>query len=784
MALRHTVSQDADLIFNYLNVLMCRFYPYHYAPRASDFYDIDKFEFHFSIGKPFKPFDQLMGVLPAASAHALPLFYRKLMTDALSPILDFYPADFQVDINGKRFAWQGICKLPFIEESRLLAEIAKVEHTLTDEERRRNSFGRDVLFVHISHPLGEGINSFCKKVNGDTKLLEGEVIGKIDPKFSDGMNGFICLSDKSVWPVEIHSPIEGMKMIAKNGVLSVFYHNPPFHSHIPRPLPGVILFEEGLRNMRGGSEKRKLIGGAFVANKIGAPREQNKGDGNQIRAHGLQETKIELSVDLLQEIRAKVKPNWLHPRIIADVSTNGLQGTKTEVNVDGGEEIRTEVNSNVVQHVKTEVMSRKQNRKGKKQNLGEAGDDPHKGVEKFDGSGPSEQNKGDGNKAGATGLQGTITEVNANVFEGTKAEVNADGLQGIRTEVNANGVQGIKAEVNVDGLQGLRTEVTASGVQDVKTEVISRKRKWKAKKKKLAEGGDGPDKGVEKFESIAPSEQNKGDGNQAGSTGLQGTITEGCTNVFQGTKPEVNTDGLQGKKTEANKDGLQGIRTEVNASGVQDVKTEVLSRWKRKSKKKKLGEGGDALQKVDDVHMGVEKFDSNASSNQNKVEGNQDDADRLQETITEVNANVLQGIKPEVNADRLLGIRAEVNANGLQDVKSEVVSRKRKRKSKKMKSGERGVAKFEGSCPSEQNERNGNQGGGADGSQGTITEGNANGFLGTKPEVNANGSAGVEIEVEGIKTEAKSSKRKPRAKKRKQNKIDSALTNIFDKLES
>ncbi|KAJ0014722.1 hypothetical protein Pint_21439 [Pistacia integerrima] len=544
------------------------FYPYHYAPRASDFYDIDKFEFHFSIGKPFKPFDQLMGVLPAASAHALPLFYRKLMTDALSPILDFYPADFQVDINGKRFAWQGICKLPFIEESRLLAEIAKVEHTLTDEERRRNSFGRDVLFVHISHPLGEGINSFCKKVNGDTKLLEGEVIGKIDPKFSDGMNGFICLSDKSVWPVEIHSPIEGMKMIAKNGVLSVFYHNPPFHSHIPRPLPGVILFEEGLRNMRGGSEKRKLIGGAFVANKIGAPREQNKR-----------------------------------------------------------------------------------------------------------GCGPSEQNKGDGNKAGATGLQGTITEVNANVFEGTKAEVNADGLQGKRTEVNANGVQGIKAEVNVDGLQGLRTEVTASGVQDVKTE------------------------GVEKFESIAPSEQNKGDGNQAGSTGLQGTITEGCTNVFQGTK-----DGLQGKKTEANEDGLQGIRTEVNASGVQDVKTE--------------------------------------------------------------------GIKPEVNADRLLGIRAEVNANGLQDVKSEVVSRKRKRKSKKMK-------------PVNRTKGNGNQGGGADGLQGTITEGNCKWVSGElNLKVNANGLQGVEIEVEGIKTEAKSSKRKPRAKKRKQNKIDSALTNIFDKLES
>ncbi len=52
------------------------FYPYHYAPRITDLIDLGAMSFPFVKGTPFHPFEQLMGVLPAASGEHVPPAYR------------------------------------------------------------------------------------------------------------------------------------------------------------------------------------------------------------------------------------------------------------------------------------------------------------------------------------------------------------------------------------------------------------------------------------------------------------------------------------------------------------------------------------------------------------------------------------------------------------------------------------------------------------------------------------------------------------------------------------
>jgi 5'-3' exoribonuclease 2 len=114
------------LLLNPLGPSWKWYYPFHYAPFASDLRNIERFQKdvkEFELSTPFNPVEQLMSVLPSDSSHAIPKAPRWLMSDPESPIIDFYPKDVPVDPNGKAMPWLWVVLLPFIEEERLLAAL-------------------------------------------------------------------------------------------------------------------------------------------------------------------------------------------------------------------------------------------------------------------------------------------------------------------------------------------------------------------------------------------------------------------------------------------------------------------------------------------------------------------------------------------------------------------------------------------------------------------------------------------------------------------------------------
>ncbi|KAI4163652.1 MAG: hypothetical protein LQ342_002686 [Letrouitia transgressa] len=124
------------------------FYEYHYAPLISDVKKGLQVDMNFRLGQPFKPYQQLMGVLPDRSKRIVPKPYHDLMTNPDSPIIDFYPRDFELDMNGKKMEWEAVVKIPFIDEVRLLNAMKTKDHLLSDAENERNEFGVTLKFSY------------------------------------------------------------------------------------------------------------------------------------------------------------------------------------------------------------------------------------------------------------------------------------------------------------------------------------------------------------------------------------------------------------------------------------------------------------------------------------------------------------------------------------------------------------------------------------------------------------------------------------------------------------
>ena len=159
------------------------FYPYHYAPLASDMTKLPELPIEFEKSKPYLPFQQLLGVLPPASSRFLPKAYARLMTTPDSPIADFYPEDFEIDMEGKRNAWEGVVKIDFVNEKRLVAASESIDPQteLNAEERARNTLGVTYLYKYDATEVGRLESAFPEYFGPLEPLLSKQLVVELPP---------------------------------------------------------------------------------------------------------------------------------------------------------------------------------------------------------------------------------------------------------------------------------------------------------------------------------------------------------------------------------------------------------------------------------------------------------------------------------------------------------------------------------------------------------------------------------------------------------------------------
>ncbi|XP_032671869.1 5'-3' exoribonuclease 2 homolog [Odontomachus brunneus] len=198
------------------------YFPYHYAPFASDFINIGGLSTEFEKDTvPFRPLEQLMGVFPAASSKHVPIPWAKLMSDPKSQIIDFYPEDFKIDLNGKKFAWQGVALLPFVDEQRLFKALAPYYESLTEAEKKRNVRGDDRLYVGMGNDGYNYVRGIYQNRCGFDKEFEISM---------EGMRGTVLLSEDCV--IEggmVPSPVRGLP-VRNNKVYCVKFKDPKYSS--------------------------------------------------------------------------------------------------------------------------------------------------------------------------------------------------------------------------------------------------------------------------------------------------------------------------------------------------------------------------------------------------------------------------------------------------------------------------------------------------------------------------------------------------------------------------
>jgi len=193
------------------------------------------------MGDPASPYEQLMGVFPKQSAHAIPVCYRSLLSDPNSEIIDFYPTNFHIDINGARFAWMGVTLLPFIDRHRLVAAMRKADRggeALSEHEKDLNKPGQVYVFFHSKESRSGLVQALAQVKGKDIEL-------KACFERSDAISGTVRATKAHVasFGQKLSKPYVKLELpeIAESQVYSLPFRQTSYKLHVTRLLENAVL---------------------------------------------------------------------------------------------------------------------------------------------------------------------------------------------------------------------------------------------------------------------------------------------------------------------------------------------------------------------------------------------------------------------------------------------------------------------------------------------------------------------------------------------------------------
>ena len=196
------------------------FYPYFMSPFLSDLKSVlgkiiaseekrQILEFDFDLSEPYKPFTQLMLILPRNSLDLLPKIYKEQVIKPDSPIARFYPEEFEFHPFDGIQEYKWIADIEIINKEMVDREIKKISFTnLSKDEMMRNSRGADVRYtynprvseIHIKSEI-EGLESFEEKIEIEKKekktykrlINENRIALKerVESAFTDNLKNFL-----------------------------------------------------------------------------------------------------------------------------------------------------------------------------------------------------------------------------------------------------------------------------------------------------------------------------------------------------------------------------------------------------------------------------------------------------------------------------------------------------------------------------------------------------------------------------------------------------------------